>query len=79
MKNNQQYNYIVDLDERGEFSAHVETKQGKIIFNLHTDQDGFLDLVEDGYMRNTKDTQGLKSYLVDMGMIPEESQLKFIR
>jgi hypothetical protein len=78
MRNQQNYNYIVDLDERGDFSAHVETAKGKIIFEMSTDQDGFLDLVEDGYIKHARDMQGLKSYLVDSGMIPEESQLKYI-
>ena len=49
--------YVVDLNERGWFKAHVEKQNGKEIFSLSNEDEGGwpggdLDLVEDGYMRH---------------------------
>lgn len=66
------YIYIVDLDERGEYRAHVE----------HEAQDGHgmieLDvpeLIADGYMRNTQDMRGLSSYLKEVKLLPHDAEL----
>ena len=75
------YMYVIDLDERGYFSAHVtdaETEQ-EIIFEFNNDdsEDGQLWLVEDGFIKHTKDFNGLFHYLVYMDILSEDDELMF--
>lgn len=49
--------YIIDLDERGLFKAHVENEQGKIIYELSGQE------LEDGFMKHKNDTTGLENYV----------------
>jgi len=64
------YGYYVNLDERGEFKADVRDTQGKTVFRI----DGY-DLIEDGFMRRTTDTQGLTEYLVSVGIIDCDAEI----
>lgn len=62
------YHYIVDLDERGIYKAHVEhSETGQTVFELsNEDEDGNtsdLWIIEDGFMRHTEDMRGLERYL----------------
>lgn len=58
--------YVINLDERGDFYADVRNAYGKTVFELY----GF-DIFEDGFMASKTDLQGLKEYLVSMGiMVP---------
>jgi hypothetical protein len=72
------YQYVVDLDERGDFRAHVETDTGACVFEFNNEDPesgGSLWMVEDGFMRNAYDTDGLLDYLVSMGFAPAGSTL----
>lgn len=71
------YAWVIDLDERGYFSAHVEDASGTIIFSCNTEEDagdggithGVLWLTVDGFMRHIHDVAGLTDYLRQMGSI----------
>lgn len=64
------YLLFIDLDERGEFRAHVEDTDGNEIFSYGTeDEEPGIWLVEAGYMKHGRDERGLTEYLVDMGII----------
>lgn len=91
MKNKQKtFEYIIDLDERGEFRAHVEDYTGDSIFEFSNEnffyddmgevefsEYGELWLVTDGFMEHSKDVKGLKNYLISQGIISRYSTLKF--
>lgn len=74
------YHYIIDLWERGQFRAHVEhSETGEIVYEINNeDEDGNtseLWLVEDGFMDNVKDTNGLEGYLIGMGFLKDGSRI----
>jgi len=81
------YLFVVDLDERGYFKAHVEDMDGQSIFSFDNeieseDDDGDTQveygdiwLIEDGYMASRYDMDGLRKYLVDSDVIPVDSVL----
>jgi hypothetical protein len=74
------YHFIIDLDERGTFKAHVEhSETGEIIFELNNeDEDGNcepLRIVEDGFMDNIKDMNGLHGYLGGIDLINPEDKI----
>ncbi|GIK44953.1 MAG: hypothetical protein BroJett012_08560 [Betaproteobacteria bacterium] len=73
--------YVIDLDERGLFKAHVENQNGKEIFSLSNEDEGGwpggdLDLIEDGYMRHARDVRGLHEYLQEVGLAGPRSTLE---
>ena len=67
------FHYYINLDERGEFYADVREgmDDGKTVFEIH----GF-DIFEDGFMKNKEDLQGLKNYLVHLEIMKEYQNLK---
>ena len=66
------YLFIVDLDERGTFRAHVdEYATGREVFEIDTDEEeGQNWLVDAGYMKHNEDLDGLRDYLIEMKIIP---------
>lgn len=69
------FGYSINLDERGEFYADVRDASGESVFEIHApDADGG-SIFEDGFMRHKDDLIGLQSYLVDLGVIPEGSEI----
>lgn len=77
------YLYVIDLNERGYFRAHVEDPQGKVVFNLTNEDEetgrelgGELWLVEDGFMKHIDDVNGLEKYLKSVQIMPSRSTLK---
>lgn len=66
-----QYNYIIDLDERDEFNAHVEHASGQDCIDLNVPE-----LVNDGFMKNTQDVNGLLKYLIDVKLLPYDAELE---
>lgn len=69
------YQYHINIDERGEFSASV--------YSLDSHGDWIKEVAcidaqifEDGFMRHKRDLVGLRNYLVDVEIIPENSTLK---
>lgn len=69
--------YVVDMNERGTFSCHVENSNGKIVWSASTDdsEDGQFWPVEDGFMDNTEDTIGLEKYLKSIHLMPSDAGL----
>jgi len=69
--------YFTDLDERGEYQAHVEDiDTGEIVMTIQNDEDGSLYLIEDGFMKNTDDMDGLLWHMVDVGLAHNGDTLK---
>lgn len=72
---------VVDLDERGVFKAHVETPTGKTVFSFSNEDDNgwssedCLWLVEAGYMRHARDTDGLLDYMRSVGIVGVNSSM----
>lgn len=64
---------VVDLDERGSFKAHVENRTGKTVFAFSNEgEDGCTEvlwLVDRGYMRHSRDVDGLLDYLQSAGLV----------
>lgn len=71
------YAWVIDLNERGYFSAHVEDAAGTIVFSCNNEEDdgdggivhGELWLTMDGFMRHIHDVAGLTHYLRDIACI----------
>lgn len=80
------YKYVIDLDERGQFQAHVEDHGGKTVWEVsypeyyQDDETGEemenSTIFDDGYMSDTDDVQGLEKYLKQVGIMPEQAELK---
>lgn len=66
--------YHINLNERGEFNADVRNEREETIFSI----DGF-DIFEDGFMKHSQDMSGLEEYLIELGYIPEDSSLIYVR
>lgn len=73
----QTYQYIVDLDERGAYAFHVNDESDREVFSARAEGEP-LWLVEDGYMRHTRDMAGLLEYLVQMGVVAQGSRLDYM-
>jgi hypothetical protein len=70
-----EYTYTIHLDERGEFFATVDDADGQEVFRI-ADENGYpiAEMIEDGWMAHTTDTDGLAEYLADLGIIgPDDS------
>lgn len=64
------YRYFINLDERGEFYADVRNIRDRSVFEIK----GF-DIFEDGWMRHKHDLDGLKHYLVHLGLMKVNQKL----
>jgi hypothetical protein len=72
-------------EERGEFHGYVEDEMGNTIYEMHypeyyeDDVTGELiessNIFEDGFMKSTDDTEGLKEYLVSMKLMDDDDEL----
>lgn len=73
------YVYHVNLDERGSFRADVRNpKNDKTVYEVRGGDELGEDessLVDDGYMRNLRDVQGLQEYLREMGVIGKQDRI----
>ena len=65
-----QYEYYINLNERGCFFADVRDHEGDSIFEIH----GF-DIFEDGFMSNQYDLNGLHELLVSHSYIDKTDNL----
>lgn len=82
----QELTYVIDLDERGYFDAHVQNSNGKVLYTLSNEQEhengcvtyGELWLVEDGYMKHAKDVAGLHDYLKEIGIASHTSTMRLL-
>ena len=65
------YEYYINLDERGEFYADVRRQSDDVtVYEIH----GY-DIFEDGFMRHKQDLDGMRSYLIDLSIIPIDSDI----
>jgi hypothetical protein len=64
------FEYVIDLDERGEFRATVYNDNGRVVFGI----DGY-DIFEDGFMEDKNDVIGLKEHLVSLGIMHKDDTL----
>ena len=66
--------YFVNLDERGEFHADVRTENGTTIFEI----EGIThlnELVEDGFIKHSRDLAGILAYIQDCRLADETDTL----
>lgn len=61
--------YYINLDERGDFFADVRDLSGRSVFEIHTDEQGRIDLIDDGFMADKTDLAGLRDYLAALGVV----------
>jgi hypothetical protein len=70
---------IIDLNERGQYKAHIVDQDGHSIYQYdNDDEEGnptSLWLVEDGFMQNSEDLPGLLKYLIELKILPENATL----
>lgn len=66
------YGYYINLDERGMFYADVRNAWDETVFEINSERD---DLVEDSFMRDRYDTEGLGRYLTRLGILPPDAEL----
>ena len=73
------YTYHINLNERGSFYADVRNSGGKTVFEIRAGDElkpGESSIFEDGYMKGTHDMDGLKEYLVELGIMKPNQRLK---
>lgn len=70
------YEYYINLDERGEFYADVRDADGRTVFEIGG-ENGYplAEIVTDGYMDHGRDVCGLADYLRDVGILPAGASL----
>ena len=68
-----EFEYYINLNERGLFYADVRDAQGVTVFEIHEEE--MEHLVEDGFMRHYNDVEGLTEHLTNFGIIPEGSEI----
>ena len=69
------FGYYVNQDERGTFYADVRDAEGETLFEISSDEDGRIDLIEDGFMKHKEDIGGLQEHLASLGIIPANGEL----
>lgn len=78
--------YVIDLHERGYFRSHVEDSNGGVLYSLSNEEEnedghvfnGDLWLVEAGYMKHCEDVSGLHDYLIQMGVVRQQSTMRLL-
>jgi hypothetical protein len=70
------YHYHVDLDERGYYNAHIEDCNGVTVYSI-PDIETMQELIEDGFMSDSEDMDGLMGHLISINGIPKDSELEF--
>jgi len=70
-----QFRYVINLDERGEFWAHVEDLDGREVFRIAS-VEMLNDIIEMGYMEHSEDAEGVGYYLRKvLNLIPADSTI----
>lgn len=62
--------FHVNLDERGEYYADVRNAYDKTVFEIFGSE-----IIEDGFMQSKSDLEGLKAYLVQLGIMTLDQML----
>jgi hypothetical protein len=68
------YLFIVDCDERGEFSAHIEDFLGNIVADYN--KDAVAELIDSGYIKHARDLGGYLETLMLSDAIGEDATLE---
>jgi hypothetical protein len=63
------FSYFINLDERGEFSADVRDPDGITVLEIGA------DIFEDGFMRHKHDLDGLRNYMIHLGIMTTNATL----
>ena len=74
------FEYFINLDERGSFLADVRDEAGKVVFNIRAGAELPEDeasIFEDGYMNHPEDLCNLADYLRDLGIMSQNDDLVF--
>jgi hypothetical protein len=72
------FRYIIDLNERGSFRAHVEDKEGNDVFTILAGNELGEDetsIFDEGYMKNINDVGGLEDYLKQLNIMGQDDKL----
>lgn len=69
------FGFYVNLDERGEYRADVRDIHGVTVFEYSSNDEGVIELVEDGFLAHARDLEGLASYLQERSVIPASAEL----
>lgn len=69
------YGFYVNLDERGEYKADVRNALGATVFEYSTNDEGRIELVDDGFLKHARDLDGLAEYLCENGILPSNAEL----
>lgn len=71
MEQQPDFYYTIDLEERGQFHAHVSRMaDDTIVYEIEDNS-----IFEDGFMRHSKDVAGLERHLKSMDIIPASAAL----
>ena len=62
------YKYYINMNERGEFNADVRAEDGTTVFEI-CDMDHLWELIDAGFMYDSKDLDGLLDYLCGIGVL----------
>lgn len=71
-----EYRYHINLDERGMFYADVRDRNDETVYEIKSDFDGIIWQIEDGFMRDKNDIEGLEIYLKEIDILPYEGILE---
>jgi hypothetical protein len=68
------FEYFINLDERGEFNADVRNGKGKTVFEI-PDIEALNEFIEDGFANHGRDLDGINEYLQTVGILPTGAKL----
>lgn len=69
------YGFYVNCDERGEYRADIRNVLGATVFEYGSNDEGRIELVDDGHLKHARDLNGLEDYLRENGILPDNSEL----
>ena len=69
------YVYNIHHNERGEFLATVDDLAGNEVYRIQTNDEGVIEQIQDGFMKNVEDITGLEQYLISINIIPENAEI----
>lgn len=70
------FGYYVNLEERGNFYADVRDVRGNTIYEVRSDdEDGTIGEVENGFMSDPHDLEGLSGYLANIAVIAKGDEI----
>lgn len=64
------FGFYINLNERGSFYGDLRNMDGTTVLEIKSNDDGEIDLIEDGYLKHNQDLAGIAEYAVTVGLIP---------